>query len=97
MLLGFAIIYRYAPNARQPFRFITPGSSLGVILPVAASLGFSFYVWNFANYDATYGSIGAVIILMLWLYITSLVILLGSEVNDLVGRYSARGRNTRDR
>lgn len=92
LLLGFAIIYRYAPDVEQKFRFITPGSFLGVALLIAVSLGFAFYTRNFADYSATYGSIGAVIILMLWLYIAGLVILVGSEINSLVEHYSPKDK-----
>ncbi len=59
----------------------------------AASIGFRIYVTNFAEYSATYGSLGAVITLMLWLYITGLVILLGSEINALVEHYRPEGKN----
>jgi membrane protein len=92
LLLGFAVIYYYGPNVEQTFRFITPGSVVGVILLVAASLAFSFYTRNFGNYDATYGSIGAVIVLMLWLYMAGLVILFGSEINALLEHYSPEGK-----
>ena len=92
LLLGFAVIYYYGPNVEQRFRFITPGSVVGVALLIAASLGFSVYTSNFGDYDATYGSIGAVIILMLWLYIAGLVILVGSEINALLEHYSAEGK-----
>jgi membrane protein len=92
LLLVFALLYRYAPNVEQRFAFITPGSVLGVVLLIAASLAFSIYIDNFGDYDATYGSIGAVIILMLWLYILGLVLLVGSEINALVEHYSAHGK-----
>lgn len=92
LLLGFAIIYQYAPNVEQKFVLITPGSVLGVALLILVSLAFAFYTSNFANYSATYGSIGAVIILMLWLYSAGLVILIGSEVNSLVEHHSPRGK-----
>ena len=92
LLLGFAIIYYVGPNVEQKFKFITPGSLLGVTLLIIMSLGFTLYIRNFANYSATYGSIGAVIILMLWLYIAGLVILLGSEINALVEHYSPEGK-----
>jgi membrane protein len=92
LLLGFAMIYRYAPNVEQKFSFITPGSIIGVILLILASLGFSIYTSNFADYSATYGSIGAVIILMLWLYVAGLVILVGSEINALIEHYSSKGK-----
>jgi membrane protein len=92
LLLGFALIYRYAPNVEQRFAFVTPGSVIGVLLLIAASLGFALYTRNFGDYDATYGSIGAVIMLMLWLYITGLVILIGSEINALLEHYSPEGK-----
>lgn len=92
LLLGFAMIYYIGPTVEQKFRFITPGSVLGVTLLIIASLGFAVYVSNFADYNATYGSIGAVIILMLWLYIAGLVILIGSEINALLEHYSPEGK-----
>lgn len=92
LLLGFALIYKYAPDVEQKFKFISIGSVLGVTLLVIASLGFAFYASNFADYSATYGSIGAVVILMMWLYIAGLVILIGSEINALVEHYSPEGK-----
>jgi membrane protein len=92
LTLSFALIYRYAPDVEQKFTFITPGAVIGVLLLIVASLGFAFYTRNFGNYSATYGSIGAVIILMLWLYIAGLVLLLGSEINALVEHYSPKGK-----
>lgn len=90
LLLGFAMIYRYAPNLEQKFAFISPGSVTGTTLLIIASLGFAIYTSNFADYDATYGSIGAVVILMLWLYIAGLVILIGSEINLLFNHYTSK-------
>lgn len=92
LLLGFALIYYLGPDVEQSFKFITPGSVLGVVLLIAASLAFKFYATNFGDYNATYGSIGAVIILMLWLYITGLVLLLGSEINALIEHYAPDGK-----
>lgn len=92
LLLGFALIYYLGPDVEQEFVFITPGSVLGVTLLIGASLAFKFYATNFGDYNATYGSIGAVIILMLWLYIAGLVILLGSEINALVEHYAPGGK-----
>lgn len=92
LLLGFALIYRFAPNVEQKFRFITPGAVLGAVALIAASLVFSLYIQNFADYSATYGSIGAVIILMVWLYIAGLMILVGSEINALIEHYNPEGK-----
>jgi membrane protein len=90
LLLGFAVIYRYAPNVEVRFTFISPGSLVGVTLLILACLAFSLYARSFADYDATYGSIGAVVALMVWLYVAGLVILIGSEINVLFKRNSAR-------
>jgi membrane protein len=92
MVLGFATLYYFGPDVKQDFKFITPGSVIGVFVLILASLAFNFYVERFGNYAATYGSLGAVIILMLWLYITGLVILLGSEINALMEHYSPEGK-----
>jgi len=92
ILLNFSLIYYLGPDVKQKFKFITPGSVLGTVLLVAASLGFKVYVDNFGKYSATYGSIGAVIVLMLWLYIAGLVLLLGSEINSLIEHYSPEGK-----
>jgi membrane protein len=97
LLLGFSMIYYFGPNVEQKFKFITPGSVLGVALLVAASLGFSFYVSNFGNYAATYGSLGAVIILLLWLYLAGFVILVGSEINALLEHYNPEGKQKGDK
>jgi membrane protein len=90
--LAFATIYYFGPDVKQKFRFVTPGSVLSVALLLAASLAFKVYVENFGNYNATYGSIGAVIVLMLWLNILGFVALLGSEVNSLLEHYSPEGK-----
>jgi len=93
LLLGFAIIYYFGPDVEQKFKFITAGSVTGVVLLVLASLGFRIYVAHFADYSRTYGSLGAAIVLQLWLYITGLILLVGSEVNVLVEQYSPGGKN----
>jgi membrane protein len=93
-LLGaFAMTYYVAPNTKQRLLFVLPGSVIGTVVLIAASLGFSWYVQNFADYSAVYGSIGAVIALMLWLYIAGLALLIGSEVNALLEHHSASGKN----
>lgn len=92
LLLGYALIYYLAPDVRQRFVYITPGSVVGVAMLVVASLGFAWYAQNLGNYAATYGSVGAVIVLMLWLYIAGLSILLGSEINALVEHHAAGGK-----
>ncbi|TCJ13899.1 YihY/virulence factor BrkB family protein [Rubrobacter taiwanensis] len=88
LLLGvaLALIYYFAPDVEQPFRWITPGGVIGLLLWVLASLAFSYYVNNFGAYDRTYGSIGAVIVLLLYLYISSIMILFGAELNATLAK-----------
>jgi membrane protein len=93
LLLAFALIFYLAPDVKQRFVFITPGSLVAVLLLVVASIGFAWYTQNFGHYSATYGSIGAVIVLMLWLYLVGLVILGGSEVNALIEHHAAEGKD----
>ncbi|MGN6031255.1 MAG: YihY/virulence factor BrkB family protein [Thermomicrobiales bacterium] len=81
MIVIAALVYYVAPNVKQPFRLITPGSVLAVVLWLLASIGLSIYVSNFSNYSATYGSLAGVVILLFYLYVSSAVILLGAEVN----------------
>jgi len=86
MVVTVALLYYLAPDAGQPFRWITPGGFVGVLLWVAASVAFSVYVNNFGSYNKTYGSIGVVIVLLLYLYISSLTILFGATLNAVLVR-----------
>jgi len=92
MMLLWATLYYALPDVEQEFRFITPGSVMGVVLWVVASWGFSKYVANFGSYEATYGSIGGVIVMLLWMWISSLVLLLGAEVNAVIEHKSEEGK-----
>ena len=92
ILLAFASIYYLGPDVEQKFQFVTPGAVIGAALLVGASLVFSYYVSRFSDYSATYGSLGAVIILLLWLYLAGLVILIGSEFNALVEHRNPEGK-----
>lgn len=86
MVLTVALLFYFAPNVGQPFRWITPGGLVGVLLWILASVAFSLYVNNFGSYDETYGSIGVVIVLLLYLYIASLTILFGATLNATLVR-----------
>jgi membrane protein len=82
-----AFLYWVAPNVRQPgYRWISPGGLFAVVLWVIASAAFAFYVSNFGSYNKTYGSLAAVIIFLMWLWITNVVILLGAEMNAEIER-----------
>jgi YihY family inner membrane protein len=77
----FALLYWASPNARQPFRWITPGGILAVVVWVLASVAFAVYVANFSSYNKTYGSLASVIIFLVWLWLSNTAILLGAELN----------------
>ncbi|MDT7781614.1 MAG: rane protein [Pseudonocardiales bacterium] len=78
--LAFAVLYWAAPNVRQPgFSWITPGSLLAIVLWALATVGFAIYVANFASYNKTYGSLGGVIVFLVWLWISNIAVLLGAE------------------
>jgi membrane protein len=82
-VLFFAIsfIYYFAPAKRRQFRFISAGSSLATVLIIATALGFNFYVDNFSKYNVLYGSIGTLLVVMLWIYFISFSLLIGFELN----------------
>jgi len=86
MLVAFALIYYFAPNIKEPeWYWITPGAVTGFVLWFCSSVVFRIYLRYFNNYSATYGSLGAVIVLMLWFYLSGAAVLLGGEVNSQIG------------
>jgi membrane protein len=91
VMAALAVLFRYAPCRRRPkWRWVSWGAAMATVLWLLASAGFSFYVTNFGSYNQTYGSVGAVVILLLWLDITAYVVLLGAELNAGVERQTAR-------
>jgi membrane protein len=87
---GIAMVYRYAPNRPDaPWRWITPGSAFATLVWLLASFGFSLYVSNFGNYNATYGSLGGVVVFLTWLYLTGYILLMGGELNSELERQQA--------
>jgi membrane protein len=95
IMLSVSIVYWALPNVSHPYRLITPGAALSVIVWVLASLGFSFYLANFANYSVIYGSLGAAFALLLYFYISAAVLLMGAELNAAI-YYYASGRTTQE-
>jgi membrane protein len=79
-----SLVYRFGPDARQRFRTVVPGAALAVVLWAISSVGFSFYLANFADYGVTYGSLGAAVGLLFYLYLSASVVLLGAEVNAVI-------------
>lgn len=87
VVLSYALIYSYGPNAhRRRWYWITPGSTFGALLWLAASLGFRVYLNLYNTYTAIYGSVGAMVILIVWLYVAGLSFLIGGEINANIER-----------
>jgi membrane protein len=85
MFLSYSLVYYFGPDIEnRKWYWVTPGAAAGVVLWLLSSLGFRVYLHFFNSYSATYGSLGAVIILMLWLYMTGLAILVGGELNFVI-------------
>jgi len=90
---AIAFIYKYAPAVQKRWKMVSPGTILATSLSILATLGFSFFVSNFGNYNALYGSIGTIIMLMALVYINSLVLLIGFELNVSIKSLKAIAEN----
>jgi membrane protein len=90
-ILFLAVLYRYGPSRREPqWRWVTPGAVVATLLWLVGSALFSFYVMHFASYNVTYGSLGVVVILMVWFLLSSYSILLGAEINAEMERQTVK-------
>jgi membrane protein len=89
LLFGLELLYYSAPQRAMRWRWLTPGASFALVAWLGISYAFKWYVSRVANYTLTYGSLGSVIVLMLWLYLTSIAILVGGEINGLLERRKA--------
>ena len=91
VVLLLAVIYRFGPNRPDAeWRWITPGSALATLVWLAATAGFGAYVSNFSDYNATYGSLGAIVVFLTWIYLSAYIVLLGAELNAVLEGRSAR-------
>ncbi|MFL5322514.1 MAG: YihY/virulence factor BrkB family protein [Myxococcaceae bacterium] len=89
IMFAVALIYYALPDVKQRFKYITPGSVLATVMWLIATYGFTQYVEHFGKYNVTYGSIGGVVVLMLWLYYTGMIFLLGGEINAVLEHKAA--------
>jgi len=92
MMLCAALAYYVLPDVKQKFKFITPGSAIGTLIWLACTFGFSVYAGNFGSYNVTYGSIGGVIVLLTWFYISGFVFLMGGEMNAIIEHAAPDGK-----
>lgn len=93
LMIGVATVYCVAPNTNIPFRLVSPGAMLSVITWIAASAAFAFYLDNYADYSAMYGSIGIMIALLLYLHLSTAVLLFGAEINAVLHQAAQRSEN----
>jgi membrane protein len=84
VMLGVDLVYYFAPNTKARWVWLTPGSALATALWIASSFAFKFYVANFGNFNATYGAIGGVVVILLWFYVSGFAILIGAELNGVI-------------
>jgi membrane protein len=94
IMLVAALSYYLLPDVKQKFKFITPGSVIGTLVWFIASWSFGIYVSHFGNYNITYGSIGGVIVLLTWFYITGFILLMGGEMNAIIEDASPDGKES---
>ena len=92
LLSAFAVAYYFGPHVEQEWEWITPGSTLGVLVLIAASLGFRLYLQFGNTYNATYGALAGVVLMMLWLYLAALALLVGAEINCVIEHAAPHGR-----
>lgn len=93
LLAGFALAYYFGPNVEQEWEWITPGSTLGVMVLIAASEGFHWYIIHFGSrYNETYGALAGVVLMMLWFYLAALALLVGAEINSVIEHAAPHGK-----
>jgi membrane protein len=93
VLFAFALVYYFAPDVEQRFKFVSPGSIMAVVMWLLFSLLFSLYVDNFGSYDATFGAFAGIIILMLYIYYSSFIMLVGAQINQVIEDHAPEGKN----
>ena len=90
-LVGLAVLYRYAPSRKvAQWQWVSPGAVIATALWLIGSIAFSIYVSNFGSYNETYGALGAVVILLMWFWLSAFIVLLGAELNCEIERQTAR-------
>lgn len=96
LMLALGMIYRFAPASRKPgWHWFSAGTIVAAVVWLAGSAGFSYYVANFSSYDKTYGSLGTVVVLLMWLYLSAYIVLVGAELNSEIEQARA-GTGTGD-
>jgi membrane protein len=86
VMLVWAIAYYFLPDSKAPFRLFSIGSFVGIAMWIAVSLGFNYYLTRFGSYETTYGALGGAIVFLTWLWLSNIALLVGAEVNAVLGR-----------
>lgn len=97
VLFAYALVYYFAPDVEQRFKWVSPGALIAVALWLLFSLLFSLYANNFGSYNATYGALAGIIILLLYIYYSAFIMLLGAELNQVIEEYIPEGKNEGDK
>jgi membrane protein len=92
LFFGVSFLYYFAPAKKRTFRFISAGSTLATVLTLITILGFKYYVANFSKYNALYGSIGTLIIVLMWIYFNAIILLIGFELNASISNAKSKGK-----
>ncbi|MCX6232802.1 MAG: YihY/virulence factor BrkB family protein [Bacteroidetes bacterium] len=92
LFFGVSFLYYFAPAKKRTFRFISAGSTLATALTLISILGFNYYVANFSKYNALYGSIGTLIVILMWIYFNAIILLLGFELNASISHAKKHGK-----
>ncbi len=93
-LVAISTLYHFGPTKKRHFRFISAGSSLAATLNILISVGFTYFVNNFGQYNKLYGSIGTLIVILVWIYLNALVLIIGFELNASIGNARTKGKIT---
>ena len=97
VFIALSALYAAAHSVRCPLRAILPGAAISTFAWIVISFGYSFYVENISNYSAIYGALGAVVVLLIWLYLTSLTLIMGAEINDILLHARTRSAQRNER
>ncbi len=92
LFFGVSFLYYFAPAKKKTFKFISAGSTLATVLTLISTLGFNYYVANFSKYNALYGSIGTLIIILMWIYFNAIILLIGFELNASISHAKKHGK-----
>jgi membrane protein len=93
VLSAFGLVYYFAPDVQQRFRFVTPGSITALVGWLAFSLLFSLYVNNFGSYNKTYGALAGLAVFLLYTYYSAFILLVGAEINQVIEQHAPEGKN----